>query len=125
MSACGTLFLLIGGRPGSLNLNQTPRFGDNPRLAGDGYILLAGVLLVVGLAATALAGRLRLPGLVVLLAVCMLAGSQGIGGISFSDYQAAQVAGKATGLISGQPAARPPSNRIRDRAMIPATCAAW
>jgi hypothetical protein len=42
-------------------------------LAGDGYILLAGVLLVVGLAATALAGRLRLPGLVVLLAVGTLA----------------------------------------------------
>jgi cell volume regulation protein A len=84
-------------------------------LAGDGYILLAGVLLVVGLAATALAGRLRLPGLVVLLAVGMLAGSQGIGGISFSDYQAAQVAGIIAlslilfegGLAAGWPAIRP------------------
>ncbi len=84
-------------------------------MAGDGYILLAGVLLVVGLAATALAGRLRLPGLVVLLAVGMLAGSQGIGGISFSDYQAAQVAGIIAlslilfegGLAAGWPAIRP------------------
>ena len=92
-----------------------PPFGDNPRLAGDGYILLAGVLLVVGLAATALAGRLRLPGLVVLLAVGMLAGSEGIGGISFSDYQAAQVAGIIAlslilfegGLAAGWPEIRP------------------
>ena len=38
---------------------------------------------------------------------------------------ASETAGKATGLISGQPAASPPSKRISDSAMIPATWAAW
>ena len=51
----------------------------------------------------------------VLLAVGMLAGSEGIGGISFSDYQAAQVAGIIAlslilfegGLAAGWPEIRP------------------
>ncbi len=60
----------------------------------DGRLLLAsGLLLVVALLASQLAGRLRVPGLLLVLAIGMLAGSEGIGLIDFSDYARARDVG--------------------------------
>ena len=55
-------------------------------------ILIAGLLLALGLAASLLAGRLRIPGLVLFLGVGMLVGSDGLG-LEFSDYGLARTIG--------------------------------
>jgi cell volume regulation protein A len=53
----------------------------------DGHlILIAGALLTAGLAASLLAGRLRLPSLVLFLGVGMALGTDGLGWIDFSNY---------------------------------------
>jgi cell volume regulation protein A len=56
-------------------------------------ILVAGLLLALGLAASLLAGRLRIPGLVLFLGVGMLVGSDGLGLISFTDFELARTIG--------------------------------
>ncbi len=53
-------------------------------------ILAAGALLSAGILASLLAGRLRVPSLLVLLAVGMAIGSDGLGWIAFSDYELAR-----------------------------------
>lgn len=57
------------------------------------YILAAGALLALGLAASLLATRVRVPSLVLFLAVGMLVGSDGLGLIAFDDYEAARLVG--------------------------------
>ena len=60
----------------------------------DGHvILITGALLAASLVASMLAGRLRLPGLVLFLAVGMLVGSEGTGWIHFDDYELARNVG--------------------------------
>ncbi len=60
----------------------------------DGRLLFAlGALLIVALAASQLAGRLRVPGLLLVLAIGMLAGSEVTGLIEFSDYELARDVG--------------------------------
>jgi cell volume regulation protein A len=84
-------------------------------VAGTSDILVVGALLAAALAASLLAGRLRLPGLVLLLGLGMLLGSDGLGLIDFSDYDAAQRAGIVAlvmilfegGLAAGFPEIRP------------------
>jgi cell volume regulation protein A len=65
-------------------------------------ILIVGALLGIALAASLLAGRLRVPGLITFLAIGMLVGTDGLGWIQFgssgsgtdlSDYEVARVAG--------------------------------
>jgi potassium/hydrogen antiporter len=56
-------------------------------------ILVAGLLLALGLAASLLAGRLRIPGLVLFLGVGMLVGSDGLGLISFTQFELARTIG--------------------------------
>ncbi|MCW2951064.1 MAG: sodium/hydrogen exchanger [Conexibacter sp.] len=56
-------------------------------------ILVAGALLVAGLAASLLAGRLRVPALVLFLGVGMAVGTDGLGWVSFSDYAVARQIG--------------------------------
>ncbi|HXE46356.1 MAG TPA: potassium/proton antiporter [Conexibacter sp.] len=57
----------------------------------DGHLVLAaGALLTAGLAASLLAGRLRMPSLVLFLGVGMAVGSDGLGWIDFSDYRLAR-----------------------------------
>jgi cell volume regulation protein A len=59
-----------------------------------------GALLAAGIAASLLAGRLRLPGLVLVLVLGMAIGSDGTGWIDFGDFDAAQSAAViALGLI--------------------------
>jgi potassium/hydrogen antiporter len=56
-------------------------------------ILVGGALLVAALLATILAGRLRLPGLLLFLGLGMAIGSDGTGWIDFSDYELARTIG--------------------------------
>jgi cell volume regulation protein A len=56
-------------------------------------VLIAGALLTTALAASLVAGRLRLPGLVLFLGVGMLVGSDGLGWIEFSDFHLAESVG--------------------------------
>jgi len=55
----------------------------------DRLLLLVGVLLAVGIASSKLSSRVGLPVLVLFLAIGMLAGSDGLGGIAFDDYELA------------------------------------
>jgi cell volume regulation protein A len=60
----------------------------------EGQLLLfTGLLLAAGLLASLAAGRLRLPGLVLVLGVGMLLGSDGLGWIEFDDFGLARQAG--------------------------------
>src|SRR5215203_6093473 len=56
-------------------------------------ILIAGALLGAGIIGALLADRVRVPGLLLFLALGMLAGSQGIGGIEFSNAELARTLG--------------------------------
>jgi potassium/hydrogen antiporter len=56
-------------------------------------ILVAGALLAAGIAGALLADRVRVPGLLLFLALGMLAGSEGIGGIEFDDPGLARTLG--------------------------------
>jgi cell volume regulation protein A len=56
-------------------------------------ILIVGALLAVALAASLVAGRLRVPGLVLFLGVGMAVGSDGLGLIDFSDFDLAETIG--------------------------------
>ncbi len=61
---------------------------------GEGeQILIVGVLLALGLVASLAAGRLRLPGLVLVLGLGMLLGSDVLGLIAFGDFEVARAAG--------------------------------
>src|SRR5918997_5139073 len=60
----------------------------------DGELMLiTGGFLAVSLAASLLAGRVRIPGLVLFLAIGMLVGSDGTGWIHFDDYELARSVG--------------------------------
>jgi potassium/hydrogen antiporter len=56
-------------------------------------ILVAGALLTAGILGALLADRVRVPGLLLFLALGMLAGSEGIGGIEFSNTELARTLG--------------------------------
>lgn len=53
-------------------------------------LLVGGLLLAVGLLASLVATRLRIPGLVLFLGIGMLVGSDGLGWIDFADYELAR-----------------------------------
>jgi cell volume regulation protein A len=60
----------------------------------DGHlVLVAGALLTAGLAASLLAGRLRVPSLVLFLGVGMAIGSDGLGWVDFDNYRLARDVG--------------------------------
>jgi cell volume regulation protein A len=59
----------------------------------DWIILLTGIMLVLGIASSKLSARLGVPVLVLFLAIGMLAGSEGIGGIEFENYSLAHAIG--------------------------------
>lgn len=56
-------------------------------------ILIAGALLAAGILGALLADRVRVPSLLLFLGLGMLAGSEGIGGIDFSDSELARTLG--------------------------------
>jgi potassium/hydrogen antiporter len=61
-------------------------------------ILIVGLMLAAGLAAAKVADRVRVPGLLLFLALGMLFGSDGIGGVEFDDYELARTLG-TIGLV--------------------------
>jgi potassium/hydrogen antiporter len=63
-------------------------------MVGDAeLILIAGALLVAGVAASLLAVRIRVPALVLFLGIGMAIGTDGAGWIDFSDYELARLIG--------------------------------
>ncbi len=62
-------------------------------MSDEQFILVAGLLLTAGLAASLMAGRIRLPGLVLFLGLGMLIGTDGLGWLDFSDYHLAETIG--------------------------------
>src|SRR5436305_13318073 len=56
-------------------------------------VFAAGALLTAGIAATLIAGRLRLPGLVLFLGLGMAIGSDGLGWVAFDNYELARTIG--------------------------------
>ncbi|AZI42900.1 potassium/proton antiporter [Deinococcus psychrotolerans] len=62
-------------------------------MSGGFYILIAGALLLASIVGSKASGRLGVPGLLLFLGVGMLSGSDGPGGIEFSNYLFAQWAG--------------------------------
>jgi cell volume regulation protein A len=86
-----------------------------PGIDDGRLILAAGALLASALLASLVAGRLRVPGLLLFLAVGMLVGSDGLGLIDFDDYELARDIGIVAlalilfegGLASGWDEIRP------------------
>jgi cell volume regulation protein A len=78
-------------------------------------ILIAGALLAAGILGALLADRVRVPGLLLFLVLGMLAGSEGVGGIEFSNMELARTLGTIAlililfegGLTSGWREIRP------------------
>jgi len=78
-------------------------------------LLITGILLLLSVLATKVGGRLGVPGLLLFLAIGMLAGSDGPGGIWFDNYAVAQFVGTVAlifilysgGLATGWKEVRP------------------
>ena len=64
-----------------------------PRMSDGELILVAAALLAAGIGASLLASRIRLPGLLLFLAVGMAIGSDGLGWIDFNNYELARTIG--------------------------------
>jgi cell volume regulation protein A len=56
-------------------------------------VLATGAMLAAGIGATLVAGRLRLPGLILFLGLGMLVGSDGLGWVEFDNYRLARTIG--------------------------------
>jgi potassium/hydrogen antiporter len=67
--------------------------GSLPRMSDGELILVAAALLAAGIGASLLASRIRLPGLLLFLAVGMAIGSDGLGWIDFNNYELARTIG--------------------------------
>lgn len=65
----------------------------------DALILVTGVLILLGIVSSKLSARLGVPVLALFLLLGMLAGSEGIGGIEFSDYERAHSIGTVALVI--------------------------
>lgn len=80
----------------------------------DSAILVTSILLLLGIASSKFSARLNMPVLVLFLAVGMLAGEEGIGGIEFDNYSLAHGIGTlALALILFDGGLRTPLESIR------------
>jgi potassium/hydrogen antiporter len=79
-------------------------------MTDEHLILYAGALLAGGLVASFLAGRLRLPSLVLFLGIGMLVGSDTLGWITFDNYRLTRTIGtelEPPDETPGLPSSRP------------------
>ncbi len=67
--------------------------GSLSRMSDGELILVAAALLAAGIGASLLASRIRLPGLLLFLALGMAIGSDGLGWIDFNNYELARTIG--------------------------------
>src|SRR3990170_3732537 len=67
--------------------------GSLSSMADGELILVAAALLPAGIAASLVASRVQLPGLLLFLALGMAIGSDGLGWIAFDDYELARTIG--------------------------------
>jgi cell volume regulation protein A len=67
-------------------------------LSDSELILVGGALLAVGIGAALIADRVRVPGLLLFLALGMLVGSEGVGGVEFDDAELTRTLG-TIGLV--------------------------
>jgi potassium/hydrogen antiporter len=67
--------------------------GSLSRMSDGELILVAAALLAAGIGASLLASRIRLPGLLLFLALGMAIGTDGLGWIDFNDYELARTIG--------------------------------
>src|SRR5215213_6563339 len=67
--------------------------GSGPRMSDAELILVAAALLAAGIGASLLASRIRLPGLLLFLALGMAIGSDGLDWIDFNNYELARTIG--------------------------------
>src|SRR5688500_10689709 len=67
--------------------------GSWPWMADGELILVAAALLAAGIAASLVASRIQLPGLLLFLALGMAIGSGGLGWIAFDNYELARTIG--------------------------------
>ena len=81
------------GMPDPQDSHRRRQSGRLQPLHEGQLLLFTGLLLAAGLAASLAAGRLRLPGLVLVLGLGMLIGSDGLGWIEFDDFELARSAG--------------------------------
>ncbi len=80
----------------------------------DKLLLLAGLLLILGILSSKFSARAGLPVLVLFLGLGMLAGSDGIGGIAFDDYEVAHAIGTvALAFILFDGGLRTPVEKLR------------
>src|SRR3954454_24587712 len=67
--------------------------GSEVPMSDGELILVAAALLAAGIAASLLASRVRLPGLLLFLGLGMAIGTDGLGWIDFADYELARTIG--------------------------------
>jgi cell volume regulation protein A len=80
----------------------------------DGQILVGGILILLSIASSKFSARLGVPVLVLFLALGMLAGSEGFGGIEFEDYHLSYALGTvALAVILFDGGLRTPVESIR------------
>ncbi|MEO8498737.1 MAG: cation:proton antiporter, partial [Planctomycetota bacterium] len=83
-------------------------------LSIDSWILITGILLLLGIASNKFSARMGVPVLFLFLVVGMLAGSEGLGGIEFEDYSLANAIGTvALCLILFDGGLRTPYHSVR------------
>src|SRR5919205_3730902 len=67
--------------------------GSGAPMSDGELILVAAALLAAGIAASLVASRVRLPGLLLFLGLGMAIGTDGLGWIDFDDYELARTIG--------------------------------
>ena len=80
------------------NILHPPTPTKESPLSDADLILIGGLLLATGIAAALVADRVRVPGLVLFLGLGMIVGSEGIGGVDFTDVELTRTLG-TIGLI--------------------------